>query len=68
VLGERAAHIAAGAVEAGYPAERVYRAASHGEAAAAVRQVVRPGDWLLLKGSRGMRMEEILVLLSEGKK
>lgn len=36
-----------------------FYAGSHEEAARAVKEIARPGDLVLVKGSRGMRMEEI---------
>ena len=30
------------------------------EAAAFLKQVVKPGDWVLIKGSRGMHMDEVV--------
>jgi len=30
------------------------------EAAQLVRQLARPGDWILVKGSRGMHMDEVV--------
>lgn len=66
VLGKRAAFIARGALEAGYPEEKITVCDTHEEAAAKIKEEARPGDWVLLKGSRGMRMEEVLAALSEG--
>ncbi|EEG77630.1 UDP-N-acetylmuramoylalanyl-D-glutamyl-2,6-diaminopimelate/D-alanyl-D-alanyl ligase [Dethiobacter alkaliphilus AHT 1] len=68
VLGERAQLIADGAVAAGYPPQRVYRCESHAQAAQVIAKIARAGDWVLLKGSRGMRMEDVLAVLLEGKK
>lgn len=48
------------AVKQGYPAARVSCFAHAKEAAAAVRAFVVPGDGVLLKASRGMRLERIL--------
>ncbi len=64
LLGKRARLIGEGAREAGYPADRIYYCETHEEAAGRVRELTGAGDWVLLKGSRGMRMEEILSLLS----
>lgn len=36
-----------------------FYASSHEEAANIVREIARPGDLVLVKGSRGMRMEEV---------
>ncbi|MDW7652211.1 MAG: UDP-N-acetylmuramoyl-tripeptide--D-alanyl-D-alanine ligase [Bacillota bacterium] len=66
VLGERAQMIAAGALAAGYSGSLVHRCDSHSHAAQLVRELAQPGDWVLLKGSRGMRMEDVLAALSEG--
>jgi UDP-N-acetylmuramoyl-tripeptide--D-alanyl-D-alanine ligase len=66
LLGGRARHIAAGAIDAGFPAGRVYHCQSHSQAGRIAGKLAKPGDWVLIKGSRGMRMEETLpVLLAE---
>ena len=57
-LGEE---IAAGAEAAGMA--EVYRCASHEEAAATLKKILRPGDTVLFKGSHGMHMEQIIDLL-----
>jgi UDP-N-acetylmuramoyl-tripeptide--D-alanyl-D-alanine ligase len=36
-----------------------YHAKTHDEAAGMLREISKPGDLVLIKGSRGMRMEEI---------
>jgi UDP-N-acetylmuramoyl-tripeptide--D-alanyl-D-alanine ligase len=48
------------AVEAGHPAERTGFFETSGEAATFLKKFVSPGDLLLLKGSRGVRMEKVL--------
>jgi UDP-N-acetylmuramoyl-tripeptide--D-alanyl-D-alanine ligase len=58
--GRLAAHIARSAVEAGMPSERVFEAAAPAEAARLLKDHSRPGDAVLIKGSRGMKMEKIL--------
>lgn len=68
VLGTRAQMIADGAAAAGYPLERIYRCETHAQAAEILAKITKPGDWVLLKGSRGMRMENVLAVLVEGKK
>lgn len=55
-----AADFLSAAVEAGHPQERTRFFASSPEAAKFIEQFVGPGDLLLLKGSRGVRMERIL--------
>lgn len=65
LLGGMAAETAAGAREAGLPAGQVRVVASHEAAAAAVRQWLRAGDRVLIKGSRGMRMEKVSAALRE---
>jgi UDP-N-acetylmuramoyl-tripeptide--D-alanyl-D-alanine ligase len=57
--GPLAAHIAEGAISAGMPAESVIRGLSHDEIAADILIRAAAGDFVLLKGSRGMRMERI---------
>jgi UDP-N-acetylmuramoyl-tripeptide--D-alanyl-D-alanine ligase len=65
VLGEKAGVTAAGAMRGGMAAERVRIVASHEEAATCLRALLRPGDRVLVKGSRGMRMEKISAALRE---
>jgi UDP-N-acetylmuramyl pentapeptide synthase len=49
-----------GAVAAGMNADCVKASEDRHELASALRQLTKPGDVLLFKGSRGMRMELIL--------
>lgn len=58
-VGDLARHIAAGALAAGLPPERVIHCGSRAEALGVLERLVRPGDVVLVKGSRGMRMEEV---------
>ncbi|MBM4153517.1 MAG: UDP-N-acetylmuramoyl-tripeptide--D-alanyl-D-alanine ligase [Lentisphaerae bacterium] len=60
VVGALAAPVADGAVGAGWPAERLWRCDGPPAAAALLAERLRPGDAVLLKGSRGERMEEVL--------
>jgi UDP-N-acetylmuramoyl-tripeptide--D-alanyl-D-alanine ligase len=48
------------AIEAGHPAERTKYFASSEEAGQFLAKFVRQGDLLLLKGSRGVKMEKVL--------
>ena len=52
-------YLADEAVRAGYPASRVSCFSGVEEASAAVKAFVKPGDCLLLKASRGMRLERV---------
>jgi murE/murF fusion protein len=49
----------AGALEGGMPEEAVFHGTKQ-EIAARVFACTRPGDWILVKGSRGMAMETII--------
>ncbi len=66
-LGEHAERLAEGAREAGLPADRVVVAADHDDLLAQLDARRRPGDWILVKGSRSMQMERIVRGLAEGK-
>lgn len=59
-VGDLARHYVHGALEAGLPASRAFYFSSREEAKAFLREILCPGDVVLVKGSRGMRMEEIV--------
>src|SRR5215471_3100202 len=57
------ARLIEGALAAGLPPERVRFFASSDQAAEFLQQFLRPGDLLLVKGSRGVKMERIVEAL-----
>lgn len=59
-LGEQASHLLAGAAEAGMDSKRLIQASDHQEIASQVGNMMAAGDWILVKGSRGMRMEKVV--------
>jgi UDP-N-acetylmuramoyl-tripeptide--D-alanyl-D-alanine ligase len=59
VVGPQARRIAVGAVREGVEPDRVTEVPTVEEAAAAVRELVRPGDVILLKGSRVAGLERV---------
>lgn len=59
-LGEKAVEIARGAVEAGMEPSACFHAQSHGEAVSWIADHVLERGWIVVKGSRGMRMEHIV--------
>ena len=67
LLGEKAPIVVASAVRHGLEAERVRVVKSHSEALALLHQLSREGDWILVKGSRGMTMEKIAGVMKEGR-
>ncbi|HEY6873748.1 MAG TPA: UDP-N-acetylmuramoyl-tripeptide--D-alanyl-D-alanine ligase [Geobacteraceae bacterium] len=62
LLGEMAETVAAGAVDGGMSAAEVIVAKDHGEIVADLADGLGNGEYVLVKGSRGMRME----LVAEG--
>jgi UDP-N-acetylmuramoyl-tripeptide--D-alanyl-D-alanine ligase len=66
VLGPHAADVRAGAEGAGLAAERIVVADDHATLGAALVAFCRAGDLVLLKGSRGAAMEEVLRHLQAG--
>lgn len=63
LLGPQAASVAQGARASGMANDAIHVCASHAEVAAAVVARWRPGDCVLVKGSHGMRMDEVVRLL-----
>ncbi|GAW92148.1 UDP-N-acetylmuramoyl-tripeptide--D-alanyl-D-alanine ligase [Calderihabitans maritimus] len=58
-VGDLAEKIARGALERGMPEEKIRVCRDNQEAWQGLQQLLRPGDVVLIKGSRGMKMEEI---------
>ena len=62
-VGELAEHIAQGAQEAGVP--QVIHCRNREEAGAVLSQVICPDSTILVKASRGMKLEELTAKLIE---
>ncbi len=62
-VGPRARLIAEEARACGLPANAVVEVETNSQAIDHLRQLVRPGDIVLVKGSRSMAMEEIVAAL-----
>lgn len=63
LLGEQALQVKKGALRAGMKEARILVARDHGEIGRMLRAHVKKGDWLLFKGSRGMKIEKVLEAL-----
>ncbi len=59
-VGPGAAEIARGAAAGGLPADRLVTTEDPALAAARVRAWARPGDWVLVKASRGLALERVI--------
>jgi UDP-N-acetylmuramoyl-tripeptide--D-alanyl-D-alanine ligase len=66
-LGEEASLVVESAIRHGFPMERTKVVESHSGAISTLREMIRNGDWILVKGSRGMAMEKIVEVLKEGR-
>lgn len=60
LFGKQAGQVKKGILFGGIPAEHVIVGKTHKDIARKLRSHVKRGDWLLFKGSRGMRMEQVL--------
>jgi UDP-N-acetylmuramoyl-tripeptide--D-alanyl-D-alanine ligase len=65
--GGQAEVMAAAAVKAGVPAGRIQVAAGNAEVVARLRAELRPGDWVLVKASRAIRLDEVVAGLQGGR-
>ena len=64
-VGNEATNIISGAVNAGFNQNRTAQFKSNIEALEYIKKLVQTGDAILVKGSRGMKMEEIVHALTE---
>jgi UDP-N-acetylmuramoyl-tripeptide--D-alanyl-D-alanine ligase len=60
VVGSLGRLIGEEALRAGMPAHRVFFAADNAQVVEYLKRVLKPGDHVLVKGSRGLHMEEII--------
>jgi UDP-N-acetylmuramoyl-tripeptide--D-alanyl-D-alanine ligase len=67
LLGVQAPQVKQGAVRGGMPTERIVIGKDHNDVAKRLKSHVSKGDWLLFKGSRGMKMELVLNKLKSAK-
>jgi UDP-N-acetylmuramoyl-tripeptide--D-alanyl-D-alanine ligase len=65
VYGNFRLEVAAGAREGGLPASRIFPIRRLADGARVLQELLEPGDWLLVKGSRSMHMEGLIDLLEE---
>lgn len=59
-VGERSKHTIQAAIEAGFAPERALHFGDSSEAASRVGEFIKNGDFVLIKGSRGMKLEVVL--------
>jgi UDP-N-acetylmuramoyl-tripeptide--D-alanyl-D-alanine ligase len=65
VYGSFSQEVAEGAREAGLAPDRIFPVERRLEGARILKEVLAPGDWLLVKGSRSMHMEGLIDRLEE---
>lgn len=66
-MGERARLIADEALRSGMPAETVHQVPDKPALAEALREGLGEGDYVLIKGSRGIRLEDVVSMLRQDK-
>ncbi len=60
IIGKRMEDAAKQLVIEGFPAEKIMTFAEHKEMVFALQDIVKQGDFILVKGSQGMRMEKVV--------
>jgi len=66
-MGEKAPMVVESAIRHGFPMEKARIVESYSEAISLLGQMIQNGDWVLVKGSRGMAMEKIVEGLTGGR-
>lgn len=66
-VGQLAGRFADEAVASGFDKNKIRTFASSGDAGAFLKEQLKPGDTVLLKGSRGMKMEKVMELCAARK-
>jgi UDP-N-acetylmuramoyl-tripeptide--D-alanyl-D-alanine ligase len=64
-LGEKGSLVVESAIRHGFEPKRAKVTESHSEAISILKGTAREGDWILIKGSRGMAMEKVVEGLIE---
>ncbi|MBE7011974.1 MAG: UDP-N-acetylmuramoyl-tripeptide--D-alanyl-D-alanine ligase [Ruminococcaceae bacterium] len=64
-VGDMAKYIAVGAMEAGFEKDRIFWFKTNAEVICALGRILEDGDCILIKGSRGARLEEVADTLYE---
>ena len=67
LLGDQSAAVRRGALSGGMRPEQIIIGKDHADLAGLLRVYAKRGDWLLFKGSRGMKMERVLETLRRGR-
>jgi UDP-N-acetylmuramoyl-tripeptide--D-alanyl-D-alanine ligase len=65
IVGNLSQHIREGAILEGFDESKTIQFQDAAEAADAITTIVKPGDIVLIKGSRGMRMEKVVKALQK---
>jgi len=65
LIGDHGSETAAGAMEQRMPASRIFFCKSPGQVQGELMSSLKPGDWVLVKGSRKMKMEHIVRMIIE---
>jgi UDP-N-acetylmuramoyl-tripeptide--D-alanyl-D-alanine ligase len=64
-MGEHARHMIEGAVSKGFPSDKAVEINRHEDMVRKIENVIRPGDIILLKGSRKMQLEKVAESLTQ---
>lgn len=66
-IGQDSHWIGLEAIKQGFPKKRVHHVETNQKASKLLENSMKPGDLILIKGSRGMKMEEIIEFIKKGR-